>query len=108
MTPSFEDVLSKMEALFQKFVGAPRMNFSEKSDFPEGPGLYLLSEGDLDLYVGRSSRGLKKRLKGHSVGTHFSSSFAFLLARDETGMRATYKKEGSRAELMNNPIFRPA
>jgi hypothetical protein len=108
MNPSFEEVLSKMETLFQRFVGAPRVSFADRKNFPTAPGLYLLSEADKDLYVGRSSSGLKKRLRGHTAGTHFSSSFAFLLARDETNMKPTYKKEGSRPELMLHPVFRPA
>jgi hypothetical protein len=108
MTPDFETVLSKMEPLFQKLTTAERLPFSRAKEFPEGPGLYLLSEANENLYVGRSSRGLRNRLKGHGAGTHFSSSFAFLLARDETGMKATYKQAGSRAELMSHPVFRPA
>jgi len=108
MTPPFEAVLSNMEHLFQELVGARRIEFTQPDQFPQGPGLYLPSEAGEDLYVGRSSRGLRKRLRGHGVGTHFSSSFAFLLARDETGIKASYKKEGSRAALMDHAIFRPA
>ena len=107
MIPTFETVLSKMDGLFQEFVCAARGNLLQ-AVIPTDPGLYLLSEGQTDLYVGRSSAGLRKRLKGHQAGTHFSSSFAFLLARHETGMKPTYKKEGSRASLMEHSIFRPA
>jgi hypothetical protein len=107
MIPEFETVLGKMEHLFHELVGADRGRLTD-AEIPAKPGLYLLSEGENDLYVGRSSRNLRNRLRGHRVGTHFSSSFAFLLARHETGMKATYKKEDSRPALMGHPVFRPA
>jgi len=71
-------------------------------------GVYLLSEGDKHLYVGRSN-SIKGRIGRHSRpgATHRMASFAFRLAREATGrMKATYKKgEGSRSALMEDEKF---
>jgi len=71
-------------------------------------GVYLLSEGDNHLYVGRSN-DIRKRIGRHSRpgATHRMASFAFRLAREATGnLKATYKKgEGSRAGLMEDTKF---
>jgi hypothetical protein len=71
-------------------------------------GVYLLSEGNRHLYVGRSNY-IRRRIGRHSKpsATHRMAAFAFRLAREETGnMKATYKKgEGSRAGLMENAAF---
>ncbi len=71
-------------------------------------GIYLLSEGEHHLYVGRSNN-IRQRIARHSNrgATHRIAAFAFRLAREATGNRkATYKKgEGSRAALMENPMF---
>jgi len=71
-------------------------------------GVYLLSEGERHLYVGRSNN-IRSRIGRHSLpgATHRMASFAFRLAREATGnLRASYKKgEGSRTSLMENPAF---
>lgn len=97
-----------MEPLFDELVSGEKIPFTLTKNLPTKPGIYLLSEGGEDLYVGRTSRNLRNRMKGHGSGTHFSSTFAFLLARHETGIEATYKPKGSREDLMSDPVFRPA
>ncbi len=71
-------------------------------------GVYLLSEGDRHLYVGRSN-SIRGRIGRHCLpgATHRMAAFAFRLAREATGnLRVTYKKgEGSRADLMENMDF---
>jgi predicted GIY-YIG superfamily endonuclease len=71
-------------------------------------GVYLLSEDDKPLYVGRSNN-IKQRIKRHSLpgASHNKATFAFRLARIETGnLKATYKKdEGSRDALMKDAKF---
>ncbi len=71
-------------------------------------GVYLLSEGDKHLYVGRSN-DIKKRIGRHCRpgATHRMAAFAFRLAREATGnLKATYKKgEGSRTALMEDVTF---
>jgi hypothetical protein len=70
-------------------------------------GVYLFSEGDEHLYVGRTNT-LRKRLQNHCRpgSTHFKATFAFRLAREVTGnTRATYRTKGSRAALLLDPAF---
>jgi hypothetical protein len=71
-------------------------------------GVYVLSDDDKHLYVGRSN-DIKKRIGRHSSfgATHRMAAFAFRLAREETGnLKATYKKgEGSRSALMEDEKF---
>jgi hypothetical protein len=57
-------------------------------------GVYLLSEGDVHLYVGRSN-GLKKGIGRHCRpgATHRMAALAFRLAREATGnLKATYNE----------------
>ncbi len=71
-------------------------------------GVYLLSDGERHLYVGRSN-DIKNRIGRHSrpCSTNRMAAFAFRLAREETGnLKATYKKgEGSQSALMEDEGF---
>src|SRR5580704_16188915 len=72
-------------------------------------GVYLLTEANRHLYVGRSNR-LRQRIGNHCrvSATENMAVFAFRLAREATGkMKAVYKKGsgGTRKELMLDPIF---
>jgi predicted GIY-YIG superfamily endonuclease len=73
-------------------------------------GIYLFSEGDRHLYVGRSRR-IRRRLGNHCRpgATHRMAAFAFRLARESTDrLTATYKSDGSRAALARDPDFHGA
>jgi predicted GIY-YIG superfamily endonuclease len=73
-------------------------------------GVYLLSEGNTHLYVGRSDN-IRTRLQQHSrdSSTHNSAPFAFKLAREDTGIiRASYVTNGSRESLEQDPKFKEA
>ena len=70
-------------------------------------GIYLLSEGEDHLYVGRSNR-LRERVRRHSRpgATHRMAALAFRMAREATGQtKASYKTKGSRTDLMADPAF---
>lgn len=72
-------------------------------------GVYLLTEADRNLYVGRSNR-LRQRIGNHcrASATEKMAVFAFRLAREATGkMKPVYKKGsgGTRKELMLDPVF---
>jgi len=74
-------------------------------------GVYLFSEGQTHLYVGRSNN-LRSRHGRHCKpgATHKQAAFAFQLARHQTGhLTASYKPgAGSRAGLMELPEFHEA
>jgi hypothetical protein len=67
-------------------------------------GIYLFSEGDMHLYVGRSNT-LRRRLPNHCRpgSNHRKAAFAFRLARQKTGK--THKASGTRAELTQDSTF---
>jgi hypothetical protein len=69
----------------------------------------LFSQNGQHLYVGRTNN-LRARLRGHcsDASGHFSATFAFRIARQNSGRtKATYTSKGSRADLCNDEIFRP-
>src|SRR6516165_10415046 len=71
-------------------------------------GVYLLSEGDRHLYIGRTD-AMPTRLRNHCSGSHRQAAFAFKLAREATGFtRPTYQRRGSRDELMTKVEFEAA
>lgn len=78
------------------------------SALPSQAGIYLLSEGDTHLYVGRTGN-IRKRVNQHTTGTHNQAAFAFKLAREATGrVEASYTPEGSRDHLMQDAGFAQA
>ncbi len=69
--------------------------------------IYLFSEGDRHLYVGRT-KNLRQRLRNHSIpaSQHNQAVFAFRLARETTGkLAAAYTADGSRLALTRDNAF---
>lgn len=68
-------------------------------------GIYVLYEDETPLYVGRTGR-LKARLREHSAesSSHFSASFAFILARKKALLNNVDCKR-SRKQLQDCPDF---
>jgi len=85
---------------------APHQNGALPPDMPKC-GVYLFSEGDKHLYVGRSNN-MRGRYGRHCLpgATYKQAAFAFILAREQTGnLKAAYRPEGGRAWLMEQPDF---
>ncbi len=72
-------------------------------------GVYLFSEGDRHLYVGRTGR-LRERYSDHTRPSSDMNlaPFAMLLARENTGMGRAYSGENIRANLAVHAVFAPA
>jgi hypothetical protein len=68
--------------------------------------VYMFSEGDDHLYVGRTNR-LRHRHREHWSGKSNDAPFAFKLAREKTG-RMVAKGGLTRAELEIEPAFAAA
>lgn len=103
-TSAVNDVQAKCSAL----LASPKYSMSVLPRKMPLAGVYIFLENDLELYVGRTNN-LRKRLQYHTRNNHNQATFAFLLARESTGnIRATYKKEGSRNDLLSQPAFRLA
>ena len=110
MNQEFRVQVESLEPKFQALVSMPSVRFDSLPRTMPKRGIYLFSEGGSHLYIGRTN-GLRKRLRNHCrlSGTHFTATFAFRIARHETGRsKASYTPEGSRAQLCADPIFGPA
>jgi hypothetical protein len=68
-------------------------------------GVYLFSEGSTHLYAGRTKRSIAARVRDH-FSTADDCPFAWLIAREEVGRKATYHTEGSRKSLLADPTFK--
>lgn len=109
MDETFKQFIESLEPLYQKLMRmAPVTVATLPNDVPLS-GIYLFSEGEQHLYVGRTNT-IRKRLQNHchpSSG-HNSDTFAFRLAREITGhISATYTEQGSRSYLQAHPEFSP-
>src|SRR5262245_20521812 len=107
MDPKFATLVEHLEPKLQALRAmAPLSRSSLPVDMPKR-GVYLFSDGDKHLYVGRSN-DLRGRYGRHCRpgATYKQAAFAFQLAREATNNpNATYKTEGSRAWLIKQPAF---
>jgi predicted GIY-YIG superfamily endonuclease len=103
MYPRFQEFADKLHPSFENLVS---MSPVDALLLPKVPGIYLFSEGDNHLYVGRT-RNLFQRYGKHAKRSSSSNqaSFAFLLTREATGHTlAGYHRGGlSREALMLDP-----
>jgi len=99
-----------LEPQFRRLVNMRPVKYGSLPREMPKRGIYLFSEGPTHLYVGRTNR-LRQRLQNHCLqsGTHYTATFAFRMARRDTGrVRATYTKAGSREALTSDPQFASA
>lgn len=109
MDLAFAALIETLEPSFRRLVQMPPVRYGDSSVQIPASGVYVFSEGDRHLYVGRS-RNIRRRLGRHCQpgATDRMAAFAFRLAREQTGRSATYKTEGGRAALMDDPTFSAA
>jgi len=104
----FAQAVSDVEEKCSKLLASPKYLMDTLPKEIPLAGVYLLSERGQALYVGRTNK-LRNRLQYHTRNNHNQATFAFLLAREQTGKRkATYQKSGSREDLLTQPDFRSA
>ena len=103
--------MEKLELLFQKLKKMPPTHHGNLPREMPDSGVYLFSEGERHLYVGRS-RNIRKRYGQHQMpsSTYNSAPFAFHLARKTTRqIEATYNSDsGNRKALMEDEDFKKA
>lgn len=107
MNPIFREVVESLEPRFQQLMNSAPVKFDRLPAVMPERGIYLFSEEGDHLYVGRTNR-LRNRLRGHcsASSTYHTAAFAFRITRHATGrLRASYRKEGSRAALMQDEDF---
>jgi hypothetical protein len=108
MNQRFAELVTPLEAKCQELLAMSPVEASKvPTDTPVG-GVYLFSEGEVHLYVGRTKRPICKRIRNQFGANPNAASFPWLIAREATGRRATYKQNGSRKELLKDSEFRTA
>ena len=107
MDPKFRARIESLEPLLSQIKAmTPVKPDAMPMQMPRA-GIYVFSEGDQTLYVGRSN-DIRGRIGRHCRpgATHRMAAFAFRLAREKTGrLAASYTPEGSRDDLMRDPAF---
>jgi hypothetical protein len=105
MHPAFRSLTEQLDEKYRRLMDmAPVAAEDVPEDTPKG-GVYLFSDGGVHLYAGRTKRKLSVRIRNH-FGAALDCPFAWQMAREVTGLRATYKKKGSRKDLLSQPDFR--
>lgn len=102
---SLIQLAQKMDLAAKEFLELPLKDFSEALKERKRPGIYALFENDAPVYVGRT-RNLAQRFRAHVTDSHNSASFALKRTKAIHGLKATYKKSGSRADIVSHPETR--
>lgn len=107
MNPRFQEMVESLHPSFERLMTMePHAGVPPPTGIPAS-GVYLFSEGDTPLYVGRSNR-LRKRYFLHTRegSKHNQASFAFRIAAKVLNLPpAAYTKEGSRKVIAATPDF---
>ena len=108
MDRRFVELMGDVEAKHRELLAMPPITASDVTRNTPIGGVYLFSEDDKHLYAGRTKRPIRERIQDQFGANPDAASFPWLIARQETGRKATYKKKGSRKELLENPTFKEA
>tara|TARA_R110002124_G_C8613358_1_gene485546 strand:- start:92 stop:562 length:471 start_codon:yes stop_codon:yes gene_type:complete len=93
MHPKFSKVIDQLHSKFEELTTGQSFNFTTLPREMPSAGVYLFSENDKPLYVGRSNR-LRERYKSHCrLGSkHNQAAFAYKLAHKALNLGpASYK-----------------
>lgn len=107
MDETFKNLINSLDPKFRRLMAMSPVRIDDLPADVPGRGIYLFSEGQGHLYVGRSNR-IRTRLQEHSrdSSTHNSAPFAFQIARETSGKsKASYVNKDSRAALEKDPDF---
>jgi predicted GIY-YIG superfamily endonuclease len=107
MDAKFATTIESLHPSFERLLEMPPCSAGQLPRGMPASGVYLFSDGEQHLYVGRS-RNMRRRYGLHTrpSAQHNQASFAFLLAREATGaLTATYTQKGGRKELAQDPGF---
>lgn len=105
----FARQLEMAEASFRHLVARPLVRMGQhRSTTPKRAGVYVIVEQNRAIYVGRT-RDLRRRLNDHLSSSVSKAALAVRMARCDTGLRASYKREHSARHLLKtNEAFRRA
>jgi hypothetical protein len=106
----FAELIQPFPESMERLLAMPPVTIATLPRQMPASGIYLWTENEHHIYVGRSRR-MKQRLQEHARPSsgHNQASFAFLLARDATGMtEPSYSPTGSRDQLLQDASFKTA
>lgn len=107
MHQRFRAFVDQLHPSFERLIAMDPVTAATIPHFAPSPGVYLFSEGDRQLYVGRTKH-LKQRMGQHSrPGSRYNQAvFAFKLAREATNrLEADYAGDGRREALIQDEEF---
>ena len=108
MNDKFHSLISELHNKCEALMAMPPVTVDTAPMHTPQGGIYLFSAGDEHLYVGRTKRNIRDRLKDH-VSTADDCPFAWHLARESTSQqKASYRRECSRSHLLSLPAFKRA
>jgi hypothetical protein len=108
--PRFAAVVETLHPSYERLMAMEPVVASPPPLTTPVSGVYLFSEGEKHLYVGRSNRIRKRYFLHCRPGSQQNqASFAFKLAREATDrLKASYQKDGGRRALMLDETFATA
>jgi hypothetical protein len=105
----FAALVESLEPTFQRLMQMAPVNAERLPRVMPKQGIYLFSDDGTHLYVGRSDN-IRRRIALHCrIGSqHNQATFAFRMARSETGRtQAAYTSSGSRSQMAKDAVFGP-
>lgn len=110
MHPKFAEVVESLHPSFERLMAMEPLRGTPPSrvSTPKS-GVYLFSEHDQHLYVGRSNRiAFRYALHCGLSAKHNQASFAWKLMAEVVGHKATYRKGEGRADMIQRPDYAEA
>ena len=107
MLEAFKQYVEALHPAFERLMSAEPFKIATLPKGLPSRCIYLFSEGDQHLYVGRTNH-FRNRMRQHSIpaSQHNQAVFAFKLARKMTGRTEVgYRSGRGRAELAAEPEF---
>lgn len=108
MTQAFHDIVAAFPQRMDELLSMPPVGMSQLPGRIPRAGIYLISEGGVPVYTGRSMK-LRARLQSHWRETsRDSASFAYSLTAENTGLGSIKgSPDGNRKKMMSHPVFGP-
>jgi predicted GIY-YIG superfamily endonuclease len=110
MQEAFKKYVDALNPAFERLINMPPITIATLPTVLPSECVYLFSEGDQHLYVGRTNH-FHNRMRQHSIpaSRHNQAVFAFRLARLATGRtEVAYAAAGGRVALAAKPEFAAA
>jgi hypothetical protein len=102
----FRVLVERLPQLLEALRSAPAIQRGSGVTLPQAPGIYLLAEDGVPVYVGQT-RNLRRRLAQHgaAAGRQNQATFAFSRARRDAEAGAEIDLARSRRDLATDPRF---